>query len=291
MNKIIDYFYIFSKFSTSLVLLILLFATGYALFNSYNDIDKNAANLENKLLSISKNVDLNHKSSIEIKNKLIDQENDINKINKFISNKKIQINKEKEVFENLLNEIKNLEKELNTLKVSQLSNKDTDVEESVFIDDERIESTKELILLKYKDGKNIDSELLLLDNYFFDNKNAILEKLNTIKIKKFYGYNNLINEFSISLNTYVKDNFFITTDNKFINYLSNYITVTPSSLDIYDNEELNILMQAKKFLDLEETQKALNLVLRIKNIEDYFLEWIEQSKLYLEFNEELNKVS
>ena len=67
MNKIIDYFYIFSKFSTSLVLLILLFATGYALFNSYNDIDKNAANLENKLLSISKNVDLNHKSSIEIK--------------------------------------------------------------------------------------------------------------------------------------------------------------------------------------------------------------------------------
>ena len=291
MNKIIDYFYIFSKFSTSLVLLILLFATGYALFNSYNDIDKNAANLENKLLSISKNVDLNHKSSIEIKNKLIDQENDINKINKFISNNKIQINKEKEVFENLLNEIKNLEKELNTLKVSQLSNKDTDVEESVFIDDERIESTKELILLKYKDGKNIDSELLLLDNYFFDNKNAILEKLNTIKIKKFYGYNNLINEFSISLNTYVKDNFFITTDNKFINYLSNYITVTPSSLDIYDNEELNILMQAKKFLDLEETQKALNLVLRIKNIEDYFLEWIEQSKLYLEFNEELNKVS
>ena len=101
----------------------------------------------------------------------------------------------------------------------------------------------------------------------------------------------MINEFSISLNTYVKDNFFITTDNKFINYLSNYITVTPSSLDIYDNEELNILMQAKKFLDLEETQKALNLVLRIKNIEDYFLEWIEQSKLYLEFNEELNKVS
>ena len=41
MNKLSNYFYIFSKLTTSFILFLLIFFLGYALYNSYQDIDKN----------------------------------------------------------------------------------------------------------------------------------------------------------------------------------------------------------------------------------------------------------
>ena len=52
MNKLSNYFYIFSKLTTSFILFLLIFFFGYALYNSYKDIDKNSKNIDGKFLSL-----------------------------------------------------------------------------------------------------------------------------------------------------------------------------------------------------------------------------------------------
>ena len=60
MTKITEYFYIFSKLTTSLVLFLIIIVMGYAFFKSYQGIDDNNVNLENKLSSLSSDVMLNY---------------------------------------------------------------------------------------------------------------------------------------------------------------------------------------------------------------------------------------
>ena len=60
MTKITEYFYIFSKLTTSLVLFLIIIVMGYAFFKSYQGIDDNNVNLENKISSLSSDVMLNY---------------------------------------------------------------------------------------------------------------------------------------------------------------------------------------------------------------------------------------
>ena len=59
MHKFSNYFYIFSKLTTSFILCLLIFFLGYALYNSYQGIDKNSENIDGKFLSLSENINLN----------------------------------------------------------------------------------------------------------------------------------------------------------------------------------------------------------------------------------------
>ena len=70
MKKIIDSFYIFSKFSLSLILLICLIGTLYILYTNYNkqdELSQNKLSLEQELQrSINKNSELIKNISLEI---------------------------------------------------------------------------------------------------------------------------------------------------------------------------------------------------------------------------------
>ncbi|MDC0037827.1 hypothetical protein OAJ30_04040, partial [Alphaproteobacteria bacterium] len=59
MNKLSNYFYIFSKLTTSFILFLLIFFLGYALYYSYKDIDKSSENIDGKFLSLSEDINLN----------------------------------------------------------------------------------------------------------------------------------------------------------------------------------------------------------------------------------------
>ena len=80
MNKITNYFYIFSKLTTSLVLLFIVFLMGYALFNSYKDVEITNSNLEDKLILLSNSIDQNNIKLSNIDNKLINNDKIINEI-------------------------------------------------------------------------------------------------------------------------------------------------------------------------------------------------------------------
>ena len=282
MNKITNYFYIFSKLTTSLVLLFIVFLMGYTLFNSYKDVEITNSNLEDRLILLSNSINQNNMRLSNIDNKLINND----KIFDEIKNLSHDFNKEDLL--NILHLTENLQNQVNelTLKIENVNKSKS----SELFKIDQIDSLYRLILIKYKNGENINSEILLLENLLPTNKKEIFEKLNLLQLKKFYGFENLSKEFEISSNNYLKNNFIEKNNNFMITSLSKFIDIKPSNSKSYHNDELNILIEAKRYLQNEDIKKSLNQILLIDEKADFFSKWINQAKIYLEFTNEIAKV-
>ena len=119
MNKLSNYFYIFSKLTTSFILFLLIFFLGYALYNSYQDIDKNSENIDGKFLSLSENIKLNSNKFNEIEESIKKNEILLSQINESLTkynDEKIFLKLQKDN-NLLLDQIKILEE-----KIKDLSN-------------------------------------------------------------------------------------------------------------------------------------------------------------------------
>ena len=101
-----------------------------------------------------------------------------------------------------------------------------------------------------------------------------------LEVNKFYGMKNLINNFDEATKKIIKKKYLNDSQNSILNFIFNFVTVTPNSLSIYENEEVNILMRSKKALENEEIEKALSLILKIKDSQNFFSTYIDQSKKY-----------
>lgn len=283
MNQIINYFYIFSKLTTSLVLLFVVFLMGYALFNSYKDVNITNNNLEDKIILLSNSIEQNKNKLTNIDNKLIFNDKIIDEIKNLNQNfKKEDLLKLKRLTENLQSQVNEL-----TLKNQNLNK--SQIPELSKID--QINSLYKLVLIKYKNGNNINSELLFLQNLLEPNKNEIFEKLNILQLKKFYGLENLFKEFEISSNNFLKSNFIEKNNNNYmITFLSKFIDIKPSNSNKYHSDELSILIQAKKYMENEDIKESLRKVLLIDENSYFFSKWIGQAKIYLDFTNEIAKV-
>ena len=291
MLKISQYFYIFSKLSTSIVLILIIVLMGYTLFKSYKDIDEKEYSDKTKFDTISNIINQNEKNYIDIKNQL-------NKLNK-----EINIIQKKEKKENIIDiseyksDIKKLTMLNNKLQVQidkvlldlksynkknnlNLSNNSTD----------QIKPLVDVIVLKFKNGESFEKEIVNLSKVISSDKKYVLEKLNLIKIKKFYGFKNLINEYDKSSEDfiYVK---FVNNQSSVLNFLLNFINIRPNNLSVYENEELNLLVNAKKYMENENISDALAQIKIVDEKEIFFSNWINQSKIYLEFINEIKKVN
>ena len=282
MNKITNYFYIFSKLTTSLVLLFIVFLMGYTLFNSYKDVEITNNNLEDRLILLSNSIKQNNIQLSNIDNKLINNDKIFDEIKNFSHDS----NNEDLLY--ILHLTESLQNEVNELTL-KIENIDKTKSSELFKIDQ-IDSLYKLILIKYKNGENINSEILFLENLLPTNKKEIFEKLNLLQLKKFYGFENLSKEFEISSNNYLKNNFIEKNNNFVITSLSKFIDIKPSNLKSYHSDELNILIEAKKYLQNEDIKKSLNQILLIDEKADFFSKWINQAKIYLEFTNEIAKV-
>ena len=282
MNKITNYFYIFSKLTTSLVLLFIVFLMGYTLFNSYKDVEITNSNLEDRLILLSNSINQNNMRLSNIDNKIIDNDKIFDEI------KNLSHDSDKEDLLNILHLTENLQNQVNelTLKIENVNKSKS----SELFKIDQIDSLYRLILIKYKNGENINSEILFLENLLPTNKKEIFEKLNLLQLKKFYGFENLYKEFEISSNNYLKNNFIEKNNNFMITSLSKFIDIKPSNSKSYHSDELNILIEAKKYLQNEDIKKSLNQILLIDEKADFFSNWINQAKIYLEFTSEIAKV-
>ena len=101
---------------------------------------------------------------------------------------------------------------------------------------------------------------------------------------------NLINSFDEATKKIIKKKYLNDNRNSIINFIFNFVTVTPNNLSNYENEEVNMLMRSKKALENEEIEKALNLILQIKDSHNFFSTYINQSQRYLEYISALKKV-
>ena len=293
MTKITEYFYIFSKLTTSLVLFLIIIVMGYAFFKSYQGIDDNNVNLENKISSLSSDVMLNYNNFEKIVKKINDTDKSIDEIKKILLQKDTDTKNAnyKEDIENLIKLNEELQKQVDKLKLN-LKNIDNEVNtDSRSIESRQIPTLIKLIFIKYENGESVRNEILLLEDLLKPNKEEIFEKISLLELKKFYGFKNLEKIFDDLAREFIKTKFAKNNQNYVINFLLKFVSIQPSNLTIYENEDLNILMRAKKNLEIGNIQQSLDQILLIKENDMFFTEWVEQVKIYLEFKSLIEKVS
>jgi len=293
MTKITEYFYIFSKLTTSLVLFLIIIVMGYAFFKSYQGIDDNNVNLENKISSLSSDVMLNYNNFEKIVKKINDTDKSIDEIKKILLQKDTDTKNAnyKEDIENLIKLNEELQKQVDKLTLN-LKNIDNEVNtDSRSIESRQIPTLIKLIFIKYENGESVRNEILLLEDLLQPNKEEIFEKISLLELKKFYGFKNLEKIFDDLAREFVKTKFAKNNQNYVINFLLKFVSIQPSNLTIYENEDLNILMRAKKNLEIRNIQQSLDQILLIKENNMFFTEWVEQVKIYLEFKSLIEKVS
>jgi len=154
-----------------------------------------------------------------------------------------------------------------------------------------IKELKDLIILKYENGEIVSNEIIRLESLANDTPALIFEKLFLLEEKNFFGKEKLIKEFDLSVQKYVEKKFMEENNNSIIKFFLKYISIKPNDLDLYDSEDLNILLRAKNHLNSEEYLQSLNQVLSIKSSQEYFEKWISQINLYIDFKKNIKKVN
>ena len=120
MNKISDYFYIFTKLSTSFVLFLLLIAIGYALYTSYKEVDSVENNLENKLQALKENINASNQKFIDLELLVNNNNNLLSKISdEILNNKNSELLDIQENNKLLLNEINDIKNQINKLDIEK----------------------------------------------------------------------------------------------------------------------------------------------------------------------------
>ena len=293
MSKFADFFYIFSKFATSLVLFILLIFTAYALYKSYAGVDNISLEFDDRLNVISNEIKKNSTKIFDYENSINENKNFLREIKKNI----LQKNYEEKILsledqnKLLLKQIAKINDSLSKLKITENINLNTN-SNNLKNNNKQILSLKEMILLKYKEGRDVKREIEMLENFALKTPLNIFEKLYLIQSKNFYGKEKLIVEFNLSLEKYVKHKFIIKNQNSVIGFLFKYINIKPNNLSIYENADLNILIRAKKNLEIEEYENSLNQVMSLDDDSTNFFEiWVSQIRMLVDLNKYLSKVS
>ena len=292
MFKITDYFYAFSKLLTSFILLGFLLVLGYALYISYKDVDEVAISLEQKFSNVTKEINLNSEKFSKIEEMIDNNSQSLAEINKNVTNSDSNIQIQKLQMENneLLKEIKIIKSQIkNILNVNNDVTNNTKEENNFY--SKNIKELKDLIILKYENGEIVSNEIIRLENLANDTPALIFEKLFLLEEKNFFGKEKLIKEFDLSVQKYVEKKFMEENNNSIIKFFLKYISIKPNDLDLYDSEDLNILLRAKNHLNSEEYSQSLNQVLSIKSSHEYFEKWILQINLYIDFKKNIKKVN
>ena len=286
MKRIIEYFYIFSKLTTSLVLIIIIFIMGYALLRSYKNIDKDVVGLENDYDMLSSGL-VQNINNFKILDEQINQINlNIDQINKNLEKYDPSITEEK--YRNDINNLINLNKELEN-KIDNFIKNQLINDVAADTSNNQVLSVINLIIIKYKNGENFDQEFSYLETIIPIEKIEILEKINIIKLKNFLGFTNLKNEFDTATKEYINSKFLNSNKNSVIKFLFNFITISPSNLTIYEKEELNLLMSAKKDLEKEDLNSSLKIILSLDTNQQFFDKWINQVNIYLDFINQIQR--
>ena len=293
MKKIIDYFFVFTKLLTSLVMLFIILVLGYLLFKSYSNEEQANLNIDNKILLLSDTINNNNLDIQVLSKKLTESNKDIDQLEKSIKllPTKSQIKNYSEEIVNVKNLIQKLQIKIESLNVkSEISNNIDNLTTPNDSNNIRINSYVDLMIIKFKNGENYNNEIKILEKLVPSNKKIFLEKINLINLKKFYGIVYLEEEFDRSISVYAKKTFLLNNQNSIINFISKFITIRPSNISEYQNQELNILMRAKDFMHDEKISDSLTQVMLIRNSEIFFIDWIEQAKIYLDFMTTIEKV-
>jgi len=292
MKKILDYLYIFTKLSTSFILLSILIIFGYFFYISFknqeianNDqlelINKLNQNVEN-LSKLSKKIEITENSLDQLKLSIQNITNPDQSKEVLLLNKKIE-----ELDLGLKNILVDL-KEIKTLNVSE-SNKNPSNNILIPVIDKNKKEIIKLINYKFENNLDFTEELDILENYSNSNNQHIFEKINLIRLKNFRGNEFLKDTYSQELDIYLKEKL----NNNSLNFISKslmgFVAIEPSTTNDIKNNEILILKEISNLLEAKNYKTSYKKIITLNNYETYFKKTINQIQIANDFKKLINK--
>ena len=292
MKKALDYLYIFSKLSTSFILLFVLLILGYFFYLSFKNQEISNNDQSELINKFNQNVESLSKLSkkIEITESSLDQlKTSIQKITQSDQSKKVlSLNKK---IDELDLGLKNILVDLQEIKSSNIleSNNVSSNNNLISVIDR---NKKELIkIINYKFENNLDftEELDILQNFDDNDNQHIYEKINLIRLQNFRGNEFLKNAYSQELDLYLKEKY----NNNFSNIISksfmNFIAIEPSKNNDIKNNETLLLKEISILLEEKNYNTSYTKIITLNNYETYFKETINQIQIANDFKKLINK--
>ncbi len=292
MKKALDYLYIFSKLSTSFILLFILLILGYFFYVSFknqetsnNDqlelINKLNKNVEN-LSKLSKKIEFTESSLDELKIS-------IQNITKFDQPKEVvSLNKKIEELDLGLKNILVDLKEIKTSNNLQL-NKDPSNNILIPIIDKNKKEIINLINYKFENNLDFTEELNILQNFDDNNNLHIYEKINLIRLKNFRGNEFLKDTYSQELDLYLKEKFNKNFRNIIYKFLISFVAIEPSKTNDIKNSKTLVLKEISTLLEEKNYKTSYRKIITLENYEIYFKETINQIQIANDFKTLINK--
>ena len=292
MKKIIDFLYIFSKLSTSFILLFILLIFGYFFYMSFknqemsnNDqlelINKLNQNVEN-LSMLSKKIEITETSLDQLKTSIqnitkSDQSKEVVSLNKKIEELDLGL-------KNILVDLQEI-KTLNILGSNKVSSNNILIP---VIDKNKKEIIK---LINYKFENNLDftEELDILQNFDDSNNQHIYEKINLIRLKNFRGNKFLKDIYSQEMNIYLKEKFNKSSLNIISKSLMSFVAIEPSKTSNIKNNETLLLKEISTLIEEKNYKISYTRIITLDNYETYFKETINQIQIVNDFKKLINK--
>ena len=288
MKNILQNFYIFSKLSLSISLLIILIIVGYLFYRSYSSLSLKNIEEANNSKDLINSIDINS-SRIEKLEALLNESNlKLNKISETLEK-----NNEKENTNLFLKEIQNEFKKIKTeLKKLQNDFQQTETAKDHSTQTKQnninVKNTAQLIKLKFESGQDYSSELELLSELIGSKFIHIIEKLYLINNNRFIGIDFLYSNFKKETDIYISTN--LIQSNKLIETMLPYINIEPSKTKKLSDKRLIVINNISTQL---ENKKYLEAIASIKLLDEnykFFNSTIEQLTIAVDFTKTLEDI-
>ncbi len=299
MKKIFKSIYLFSKLTTSLVLFAILIVMGYFFYTSYNNQEevysKNKAQ-ENKF---KEEIQSNSTQIEKISDNLVKNRVLLSQIERLLKDNSpdksvIKINDEfKIVLQGIKKDINNLSKEMELFKaeINKIDNVKTIADNNTDILIEKsIKDLINLILIKYENNLDFENELNSLENIIQPNKNIFIDKIRVTARMPYKGHYFLEDQFQLEMENYIKTKIEKNNNNILYNIILPYVKIEPSEHNTIKTNDSLLLISIKKLIKEKQIQESLEKLKLLDKYENFFLNTIEQSKIYIEFNENLKEL-
>ena len=295
MKKFLEYFYLFSKLTTVLVLFLALIGIGFVFYKTYTNQNKTAKLKDTQNNNLTQQINKNYSEIKSIESKLNKSQQSIIRLIKDLEKKSSKIiNQEyNSDLENSINTItqslSELSNEILLIKKQINSNVVNLPDENYKLKNSKIDIIK-IIKNKYENNFSFDDELELLQSLSPSSKKIYFEKIRIDILKKFKGYSDLELMFEEEMENFIKENLIKKSKNIFYKTVLLYVDIEPSSESITHDENVSLLIEIKKSIKEKNINKAYNKLLLINDYKTKFPNTHSEILKYIEFNKTLKEL-
>jgi len=288
VKNILQNFYLFSKLSLSISLLIILILLGYLFYKSYSFVSIQETVEVTKNNDLLNSINLNA-SKIERIEFLLNENNaKLIDIMNSLDSPKVN-NQSNLVLKEIQSDFNNIKLELKKIKNNLQKNKITEVQSSqVNNDNANKENTVQLIIFKFENGQDYYAELELLSTILGSENSHIIEKLYLINNDRFIGSKILKSNFKNETNNFISSN--LLRINKMTKVILPYIKIEPSKKQKLSDYRLIAIDNISRQIENKNYAKSIDLINAIDKDNKFFNLTIDQLSIAVDFNNTIEEI-